>query len=106
MPKNIAARVSFILWIVAIAVFVGAVGAGIGIATTGTGEMDGLSVLVFPILASFAYTPLLLIGVIIAVAALRQPDRAKTLAVIALVLNILGFLLSTVVFVTALGLYS
>ena len=105
MTRNTPARIAFGLWLLAVGVFVFAVVAGVIVGGTGDDPASGFAVLTFPVIASFAYTPLLLIGIIAAVAALRQVDRPKRLAIAALVLNILGFLIATVVFMTALSLY-
>lgn len=99
-PRNRAARLGFGLWlagvvIVLISTIVPLFGVGSG-STVGTAQV--------PLLASFAYGPLFLIGAIASAAGIVRKGQPKALALASLVFNTLSFLIAAVVVLTAVQL--
>lgn len=103
-PRNGAARLGFGLWLASIAILVLAIVVAIIVAAAGRGDdAAAASIIIYPFIASFAYCPLLLIGTIASAAGIARKGQPKILAVVGLLLNGACFLLSTVVFLTAVA---
>lgn len=96
-PRNRAAVLAFGLWLAGLVI----AAASVVIAVASAPTSDDLDAIGVPLLASFAYCPLFLIGIIAAVTALTRAGQPKLLAVIALLLNAVFFLVAVVVFTTA-----
>jgi len=86
-PISVESRWALRCWLIAIAVFVGAILVGTVIAANGPGgdTVQSWAGVVLPVYASVIYTPVLVVGILLAVRSIRAEGRTAR-AVLALIL--------------------